>query len=47
MVIVKAWLESTSHGLHRLRAEIQQDGIIKAQATAKFMKPDECLHLGF
>lgn len=46
MAIVKAWLESTSHGLHHLRAEIQQNGSVKARATAKFMKPAEGLHLG-
>ena len=43
--IVRAWL-SRSHGsLHTVRAEVTQDGRVKASATGKFMKqiPDGML----
>lgn len=35
---VRAWLESTAHGMFRLRAEIVVEGTVKARATAKFME---------
>jgi acyl-coenzyme A thioesterase PaaI-like protein len=34
---VRARLESSSHGLHRLNAEIEQGGKVKATASAAFM----------
>jgi len=40
-VVVQAWLESSAHGLHRVRAEITVDGVPKAKATAKFMNVHE------
>jgi len=36
-LVVQAWLESSAHGLHRLRAEITVAGVPKARAAAKFM----------
>ena len=35
---VQAWVESSSRPLHRLSAELSQDGQIKAMATAKFVE---------
>ena len=34
---VRARLESSSHGLHQLNAEIEQGGKLKAAASASFM----------
>jgi acyl-coenzyme A thioesterase PaaI-like protein len=34
---VRAWLVSSRHGLHQLRAELTQTGLIKVQADSKFM----------
>jgi uncharacterized protein (TIGR00369 family) len=34
---VCAWLERSSRRLHALRAEVEQDGAIKAVATARFL----------
>jgi len=33
----RARLESSRHGLHQLRAEMSQAGVLKATATAKFL----------
>ena len=38
IVTVRAWLESESHGLYQLQAELTQGGTVKASATAKFME---------
>ena len=38
---VRAWLESSRHGLLQLRAEIMQGGKIKARALGKFIQPHE------
>ena len=32
-----AWLKGSTHGLHQLRAELTQTGVVKASATGKFM----------
>ena len=37
-VSIRAWLENDSHGLYQLRAELVQDGTVKASATGKFME---------
>jgi uncharacterized protein (TIGR00369 family) len=36
-VTVRAWRESSAHGLHQLGAELAMAGTLKARATAKFM----------
>ena len=36
-VTVRAWLVQSSMGLHQLRAELTQNGCVKAVANAKFM----------
>jgi len=36
-VTVRAWLGQSSMGLHELRAELTQNGCVKAVANAKFM----------
>jgi acyl-coenzyme A thioesterase PaaI-like protein len=36
---VRAWHESTRHGLYALRAELTQQGVVKAWAQAKFIRP--------
>jgi acyl-coenzyme A thioesterase PaaI-like protein len=36
-VVVRAWLESSRHGLFVLQGEIKQDEVIKVRATSKFM----------
>jgi acyl-coenzyme A thioesterase PaaI-like protein len=38
---VRAWLDSSRHGLLELRAEIVQGGKVKAQALGKFIRPHE------
>lgn len=38
-VVVRASLESESHGLYELRAELKQGDTIKASAIGKFMMP--------
>ena len=38
---VRAWLETDSHGLFQLCAELVQDGDVKACATGKFMRRHE------
>ena len=38
---VRAWLESSRHGLFELRAEITQRGNIKVRALGKFIQPHE------
>lgn len=38
---VRAWLESSRHGLFELRAEITQGNRIKAQALGKFIRANE------
>jgi acyl-coenzyme A thioesterase PaaI-like protein len=35
---VRAWVESSSRPLHKLAAELMQDGQIRATATAKFVE---------
>ena len=37
-VSIRAWFEDDSHGLYQLRAELVQDGTVKASATGKFME---------
>lgn len=37
-VTVRAWLEQSHLSLHQLRAELIQDGGVKASATAKFLE---------
>jgi acyl-coenzyme A thioesterase PaaI-like protein len=34
---VRAWLESSRHGVFQLRAELKQQGHLKARACSKFM----------
>lgn len=38
---IRAWLESSRHGLYRLRSEITQGGHLKASGQARFIKPCE------
>jgi acyl-coenzyme A thioesterase PaaI-like protein len=38
---VRAWLESSRHGLYQLRSEITQGGHLKASGQAKFIQPRE------
>jgi acyl-coenzyme A thioesterase PaaI-like protein len=38
-VLLRAWLQDRGHGLFQMRAELTQDGTLKASATAKFMEP--------
>lgn len=38
---VRAWLESSYHGLLELRAEITQGGNVKTRAHGKFIQSDE------
>jgi acyl-CoA thioesterase FadM len=38
---VRAWLESSHHGILELAAEITQGGSVKARAQGKFIKPNE------
>jgi acyl-coenzyme A thioesterase PaaI-like protein len=40
-VTVRAWLESSAHGLHQLAAELTVAEAVKARATAKFMESNE------
>jgi acyl-coenzyme A thioesterase PaaI-like protein len=40
-VSLRAWLEDDSHKLFQLRAELVQDGVVKASATGKFMLSHE------
>ncbi len=35
---VRAWLEHSSHRLHILRACLEQDGEIRATASARFLE---------
>jgi acyl-coenzyme A thioesterase PaaI-like protein len=35
---IRAWLESTRHGIWSLRATLTQNGSVKARAQAKFLK---------
>jgi acyl-coenzyme A thioesterase PaaI-like protein len=35
---VRAWIESSSRPLHKLSAELSQEGQIKAMATGKFLE---------
>jgi acyl-coenzyme A thioesterase PaaI-like protein len=36
---VRAWICESSHRLHRMRAELAQDGRVLVTATAKFFEP--------
>lgn len=36
-VQLRAWLDDESHGLYQLRAQLTQDGAVKASASGKFM----------
>jgi acyl-coenzyme A thioesterase PaaI-like protein len=36
---VRAWIRESSHRLHRVRAELLQDGQLLARATARFLEP--------
>lgn len=38
---VRAWREASSHRMHRVRAELIQDGKILARAEGKFLPPHE------
>ncbi len=38
---IRAWPESSAHGLHRLRAEIVQGDTIRASALGKFIEPHD------
>jgi len=38
---LRAWLEDDSHGIFQLRAELRQNGMVKASAMGKFMKNHE------
>jgi acyl-coenzyme A thioesterase PaaI-like protein len=38
---VRAWLESSRHGLFELRSEITQGGRLKARANGRFISPNE------
>ena len=38
---VRAWLESSHHGLFEMRAEITQSGSLKARAHGRFISPNE------
>lgn len=38
---VRAWLESSHHGLYEMRAEITQGGTLKARAHGRFISPNE------
>jgi acyl-coenzyme A thioesterase PaaI-like protein len=38
---VRAWLDSTRHGIYKLSAEITQGGNLKARAQAKFIQSHE------
>ena len=38
---LRAWLESSRHGLFQLRAELRQNGTVKASAAGKFMLAHE------
>jgi acyl-coenzyme A thioesterase PaaI-like protein len=38
---VRVWLESSHHGLHKMRAEITQNGSLKARANGRFISPNE------
>jgi len=38
-----AWLERSAHRLHYLRAELEQDGVIKAAASSKFLETDTAI----
>ena len=40
-VFLQAWLEDDAHGLFQSRAELKQDGAVKASASGKFMKQHE------
>ena len=42
---VRAWIESSPRPLHKLSAEISQDGRIKAMATAKFLERARAVRL--
>jgi acyl-coenzyme A thioesterase PaaI-like protein len=35
---VYAWLEHSAHCLHHLRAELEQDKVVKASASSRFME---------
>lgn len=36
---VRAWIHESSHRLHRMRAELVQDGQVLVVGTAKFLEP--------
>lgn len=36
-----AWLEHSVHRLHGIRSELEQDGVIKAAASGRFLDTDE------
>jgi len=38
---VRAWLESSHHGLFEMRAEITQGASLKARANGRFISPNE------
>jgi hypothetical protein len=38
-----AWPEWSAHRLHYLRAELEQDGVIKAAASSKFLETDTAM----
>jgi acyl-coenzyme A thioesterase PaaI-like protein len=39
--LLRAWLEDSTRELFQLRAELSQDGAVKASATGKFMLSHE------
>lgn len=40
-VSVRAWIRETSRNLHRMQAELAQDGRVLVTATAKFLEPPD------
>lgn len=38
-----AWLERSVHRLHGIRSELEQDGVIKAAASGRFLDAEEVL----
>lgn len=38
--VIRAWLEQHAHWMSRVRAELRQDGTLKASAWGKFIQPE-------
>jgi acyl-coenzyme A thioesterase PaaI-like protein len=38
-----AWLERSVHRLHYIRSELEQDGVIKAAASSRFLETDTAI----